>query len=44
MKAMRVIEEGDALLGSGAEVNLESQVCRDLMSCFFLASTPTIKV
>ena len=44
MKAMGAIEEGDAVMSSGAEVNLESQVCRDLMSCFFLASTPTIKV
>ena len=27
MKAMGAMEEGDAVFGSGAEVNLDSQVC-----------------
>lgn len=32
MKAMGGMDEGDAILGSGAEVNLESQVC----ACFLV--------
>lgn len=31
MKAMGAMEEGDAVLGSGSEVNLESQVWKDLI-------------
>lgn len=33
MKAMGGMEDGDAILGSGAEVNLESQVCTLCMDC-----------
>ena len=35
MKAMGAMEEGDAVLGSGAEVNLDSQVC-DIIGLSYL--------
>ena len=36
MKAMGTLEEGDAVFGSGAEVNLDSQVCRFFQKIFYL--------
>lgn len=35
MKAMGAMEEGDAVFGSGAEVNLDSQVCDINQLSFF---------
>lgn len=35
MKAMGSMEEGDAVFGTGAEVNLDSQVSNESILCLF---------
>lgn len=36
MKAMGAMEEGDAVFGSGSEVNLDSEVLLSLLSSVFI--------